>query len=91
MGLWKRLARFAAALANDQGFEYEAGGITISCPRCGNTKFHKSKAQLNTKEMTLWGLDFLDRSAKILHCRQCGYIRWFGKPLLNRTLSRSEA
>jgi len=90
MGFWKRLIRLAIALVNDQGFEYEAGGKAILCPRCGNTRFRKSKAQLNTKDMTLWGLDFLDKSARILHCKQCGYIRWFGRPLVNQTWSKAD-
>jgi DNA-directed RNA polymerase subunit RPC12/RpoP len=90
MRFWKRFIRFAVALVNDRGFEYEAGGKAISCPQCGNTRFHKSRAQLNTKDMTLWQLDYFDKSARMLHCKKCGSIRWFGKSLVNRTLSKEK-
>ena len=91
MGLWKRVVRFTAAVINDQGFEYEAGGKLILCDQCGNTRFQKSKAQLNTKDMTLWKLDFMDKSASTLRCKQCGQIFWFGKALVNRTLFESKS
>jgi len=86
MGFWKRLAGFAVAMINDEGFEYEAGGKLISCKQCGTTRFHKSKAQLNTKERTLLGLDCFDKSARTIRCKKCGCIYWFGKSLANRTL-----
>ena len=75
-------------MINEEGFEYEAGGKLISCSQCGNTKFYKGKAQLNTKDMTLWGLDYFDKSARTLRCKRCGSIQWFGKPLANRTLMK---
>lgn len=89
MGFWKRAARFAVATINDQGFEYEAGGKPISCSQCGNTRFQKSKAQLNTKHMTLWKLDFMDKSARTLRCKKCGQLYWFGRSPTNRTLLES--
>ena len=91
MGLWKRVVRFAVAAINDQGFEYEAGGKLISCGQCANTNFQKSKAQLNTKDMTLWRLDFMDKSASTLRCKKCGHIYWFGKSLKNRALLESKS
>lgn len=83
MGFWKRLIGFAVAIVNDEGFEYEAGGILVSCRQCSATRFVKSKAQLNTKERTILGLDFFDKSANTLRCKKCGCIYWFGKPLVN--------
>ena len=88
MGFWKKFIRFVAGVINDRGFEYEAGGKLVSCHQCGATRFQKSKAQLNTKEMTLWRLDYFDKSVKTLHCKKCGYILWFGKPLKNRSVSK---
>lgn len=85
MGFWKRLISFAVIVINDEGFEYEAGGKLISCSQCGNARFYKSKAQLNTKDMTVWRLDYLDKSAKTLQCKKCGFILWFGKSPANRT------
>jgi predicted nucleic-acid-binding Zn-ribbon protein len=84
MGLCKRLIKLVAGLINDSGFEYVAGGKLVSCHQCGQTRFRKSKAQLNTKDMTLLRLDFLDKSACTLQCEKCGYILWFGKPPVNR-------
>ena len=87
MGFWRRLIRLATAVINEKGCEYEAGGKQVSCRQCGDTMFFKSKAQLNTKDMTLWGLDCFDRSAQTLRCRTCGYMYWFGKSVINRTWS----
>ncbi|MHC4116839.1 MAG: hypothetical protein ACYSWO_04960 [Planctomycetota bacterium] len=89
MGFWKRAVRFAVTAINDEGFEYEAGGKLISCSQCSNTRFQKSKAQLNTRHMTLWKLDFMDKSARTLRCRNCGQVYWFGKSPWNRTLFES--
>jgi predicted nucleic-acid-binding Zn-ribbon protein len=84
MGFCKKIIRFAAGLINDQGFEYEAGGKFVSCHQCGATRFQKGKAQLNTKDMTILRMDFLDESARTLQCKKCGYILWFGKSPVNR-------
>jgi RNase P subunit RPR2 len=88
MDFCKRFIRFAVALINDRGFEYEAGGKLVSCNQCGTTQFQKSKAQLNTKEMTILRMDFFDKSAKTLQCKKCGHILWFGKSPVNRILSK---
>ena len=86
MRFWKRIIRYVVITINEQGFEYEAGGKMISCSQCGNTRFHKGKAQLNTKQMTIWGLDYFDKSAKTICCTKCSFTYWFGKSLINRTL-----
>ena len=65
MGFFRRFIKFAAGLIKDQGFEYDAGGKLISCHQCGTTKFQKSKAQLNTKEMTILKMDFFDKNDKL--------------------------
>jgi len=88
MGSGRRFIRFVVAVIGEKGCEYEAGGKRVSCLRCGSTRFARGKTQLNSKDMTLWGLDYFDKSAKTLRCKQCGFIHWFGKPLVNLTLSR---
>ena len=88
VGFGGRLIRFLVAVIGEQGCEYEAGGKVVSCRQCGGTRFLTRKAQLNTKDMTLWGLDFFDKSAKTLRCKNCGFIYWFGKSPVNLTLSR---
>jgi DNA-directed RNA polymerase subunit RPC12/RpoP len=87
MGYWRRLVRFAKAVITEQGCEYEAGGKMVSCRQCGSTRFFRGRAQLNTKDMTLWGLDYFDKSARTLRCKKCGFIHWFGKPLVNLTFA----
>jgi uncharacterized protein with PIN domain len=89
MGFWKQAIRFAVAAVNDRGFEYEGGEKLICCSQCGNTRFQKSKAQLNTKQMTTLRLDFMDKSARTLRCRKCGQLYWFGRSPINRTLFES--
>lgn len=57
---------------------YMAGGIKVVCPHCKNDIFQQGEAQLNTATATFFDLDWLNKSAKILVCTQCGLIQWFG-------------
>lgn len=57
--------------------QYEAGGTTIHCPCCQNDTFEKDYRQLNTKGATFFNLDWANRDATILICKQCYYISWF--------------
>jgi len=57
---------------------YMAGGIKVVCPHCKNDTFQPGEAQLNTATATLFNLDWLNKSAQILICTQCGLIQWFG-------------
>jgi uncharacterized protein len=58
---------------------YRAFGIQVVCPHCRNEKFEEGKAQLNTATATFLNLDWLNKSATVLICTNCGYIQWFGK------------
>ena len=58
---------------------FQAGGKEIVCPHCGNKQFDTGKAQLNTAVATLFELDWLNKSANILICKNCSHILWFGK------------
>lgn len=61
----------------DKKGEFVAGGKRVVCPHCNNVLFEKGEAQLNTQSATLFGLDWLNKSASILACTNCGLIQWF--------------
>ncbi|MCT8140312.1 hypothetical protein H1D32_23000 [Anaerobacillus sp. CMMVII] len=60
------------------GREYKSNDIDIICVHCKHTKFDLGKALLNSRELTFFDLDWLDKSAVTLICKRCGYIHWFG-------------
>lgn len=57
--------------------EYERAGRRVTCSHCGGTEFDESRAQLNTAGLTFLDLDWANRNATVLVCRQCGHIEWF--------------
>ena len=74
---WKR--GFKAARAAFRPGSFFAAGRQITCPHCGEHDFKDGSAQLNTAGMSLAGLDWLNKSAAILVCTNCGRIEWFLK------------
>ncbi|WP_339063490.1 zinc ribbon domain-containing protein [Tepidibacillus marianensis] len=58
---------------------YMAGGIKVKCPHCENEIFEEGSAQLNTAGMSFLDLDWLNKSATVLSCTNCGLIQWYGK------------
>lgn len=58
---------------------YRIRGMDISCPYCSHNVFDQGRALLNTPGMTFFGLDWANRAATILVCRECGHIEWFLK------------
>ena len=56
---------------------YRIEGKSIVCPHCGHNQFDKASPLLNTPGMTFFGLDWANRTATILSCKQCGKIEWF--------------
>ena len=48
----------------------------LTCAHCGCTDFNQRRAQLNTALATLFGLDPLNESADVYHCR----LEWFLAP-----------
>lgn len=63
--------------AMDKRGEFRAGGKQVVCPHCSNVLFEKGEAQLNTQGATFLGLDWLNKSASLLVCTNCGLIQWF--------------
>jgi predicted nucleic-acid-binding Zn-ribbon protein len=56
---------------------YQIQGRSIVCLQCGHDQFDQGSALLNTPGMTFFGLDWANRTATILCCKQCGRIEWF--------------
>lgn len=56
---------------------YRVGNVTIACPCCQHDRFDKDYRQLNTKGATFFKLDWANRDAILLICKQCSYLSWF--------------
>jgi len=56
---------------------YQMEGKLIVCPQCGHNQFDLGSALLNTPGMTFFGLDWANRTAAILACKQCGRLEWY--------------
>lgn len=57
--------------------KYKAGTAHLVCSCCQNDTFDKDYRQLNTKGATFFNLDWANRAATILICKQCSFISWF--------------
>jgi hypothetical protein len=75
---------FDAVKAGIKGFkegaepgEYSVAGRPVRCPHCGESKFSPGSALLNTRVRTAFKLDWIDPSAAILICAECGRIEWY--------------
>lgn len=55
----------------------EVNGHPLVCPHCKGESFTAAKAQLNTKWMTFFDLDFLNKEASTYICNDCGRVEWF--------------
>lgn len=60
-------------------------GKQLSCPICKYTQFLSRRTLLNTKSLTLFGLDWANREATNYICDNCGYIMWFMLPVTHKT------
>ena len=61
----------------DEPQQVVAAGIPLRCKHCEHDLFYTREAQLNTSAMTLFGLDWLNRSGVCRVCARCGFIHWF--------------
>ena len=52
----------------------------LKCLICGATQFRKHVRLLNTRWLTLFKLDWTNRSATLYTCAKCGFIHWFAEP-----------
>ncbi len=60
-----------------EGTEVRVLGKKLICPICGGDQFHEREALLNTRGMTFFKLDFMNKSATTVICAACGHILWF--------------
>ena len=56
---------------------YEISGKELRCSHCEYVGFDCSSAQLNTAMMTLLDIDWLNASATVFACQNCGKLEWF--------------
>lgn len=59
------------------GKEYEIQGRKLKCQFCGSEKFSTRKSLLNTRGLTFFEWDWMNKSADNYICDDCGYIMWF--------------
>ena len=76
---FKKMEKIKATIDSYGPRKYMVGGYQVICPHCKHDTFEEGSAQLNTAGLTFLGLDWLNKSATILACTNCGYIQWFGK------------
>jgi uncharacterized protein len=67
------------AVASEEPSTYQAGGLAVSCTHCKNNQFYLHKVLLNTRGLTFFKLDWLNRGATVLVCANCGMIQWFSE------------
>jgi len=59
---------------------YTAGGKALLCTHCGHDRFDSQSAVVNTRGLTFFGLDWLDKGATVMACTRCGLVQWFRTP-----------
>lgn len=69
------LSAFRRGLSGNH--EYEIVGIQVKCSHCGAREFDESEALLNTAGLSFLDLDWANRSASVLQCKNCGHLEWF--------------
>ncbi len=57
--------------------QYAAAGKVVLCTHCGHDRFDSQSAVVNTRGLTFFGLDWLDKGATALACTRCGLVQWF--------------
>lgn len=56
---------------------YTAAGKQIQCSHCDHGEFECQKVLMNTRGVTFFNLDWLNRAATALTCTKCGRVEWF--------------
>lgn len=52
-------------------------GHKLSCTICKNDTFWERETLMNTKTLTFFKLDWLNKKALNLICDNCGHVLWF--------------
>jgi predicted nucleic-acid-binding Zn-ribbon protein len=58
---------------------FSVAGKQVSCPHCGHTGFDCREILLNTRTAAFMNLDWLNRGAAALTCKECSRIEWFNE------------
>ncbi len=53
------------------------GNVKLVCTVCKNHTFWTRKTLMNTSVMTLFTLDWANKSATNYICDNCGHVHWF--------------
>lgn len=67
---------------------YEVGGKRVTCSHCGARNFSAQEILLNTWLLSLLRIDWLDSSATVLSCDNCGHLTWFAQDEASRSKDR---
>jgi len=69
--------RYMALFKKKEPEEVFVCGRRFVCTVCGNDRFWRRDAQLNTAIATFFSFDWANRTARCAVCTNCGYIHWF--------------
>lgn len=59
--------------------QFTAAGKPVRCPHCSGMEFDRKDVLMNTRGATFFNLDWLNRKAVALTCKQCSRIEWFAE------------
>ena len=60
--------------------QFSINGKELNCSHCAGHSFTRRKYQLNTAAMTFFDFDWLNKSAEVFVCANCGKLEWFLEP-----------
>jgi hypothetical protein len=63
--------------APQESARFRIAGRDVRCPHCAHDLFEARDILLNTRGMTFFRLDWLNRSATALVCANCGLVQLF--------------
>jgi predicted nucleic-acid-binding Zn-ribbon protein len=52
-------------------------GRPLKCQVCGHDQFWRHQVLLNTRTLTFFDMEWMNRDATCVVCEQCGYVHWF--------------
>ena len=58
---------------------YSVAGKPVRCPHCGGSEFTPGSALLNSRARSAFNVDWMDPTASILICADCGRIEWYAQ------------
>jgi predicted nucleic-acid-binding Zn-ribbon protein len=59
------------------GSERIINGKPLTCAHCGGQSFDERQVLLDTAGMAFFKLDWLNKSANVFVCQECGRLEWF--------------